>query len=56
LDVAQWAPWEGAAATAIFSLSIKSLRLKSRIVNTKPSQKYFVKLQCVSRNLRQRRN
>jgi len=33
------------AATAIFSLSIRSVRLKHRAVNTKPSSKYFVKLE-----------
>jgi len=33
------------AATAIFSLSIASVRLKHRAVNTKPSRKYFVKLE-----------
>jgi hypothetical protein len=32
---------------AIFSLGNKTLRLKNRIVNLKPSPKYFVKLQCV---------
>jgi hypothetical protein len=37
--------WEVTAATAIFSLSIRSVRLKHRAVNTKPSPKYFVKLE-----------
>jgi hypothetical protein len=33
------------AATAIFSLSARSVRLKRCAVNTKPSPKYFVKLE-----------
>ncbi|HJT44329.1 MAG TPA: hypothetical protein VJ750_12615 [Rhizomicrobium sp.] len=35
IAIAQWAPWEVTAAVAIFSLGIKTLRLKKRSVNTK---------------------
>jgi hypothetical protein len=38
-DFALWAPWEGAATAAIFSLGNKTLRPKKRSVNLKPSQK-----------------
>ena len=48
LDIALWAPWERAAAVAIFSLGDKSLRLQNPTVNLKPPPKYFVKLQCVT--------
>jgi len=41
--LALWAPWEGAAAAAIFSLGVKSLRPKSGSVNPKPPPKHFVK-------------
>ena len=48
LDFALWAPWERAAEVAIFSLSIKSLRLKTPSVNLKPPPKYFVKVQRIT--------
>jgi hypothetical protein len=37
--------WEVTAAIAIFSLGTESLRLKPSRVNTKPSSKFFVKLE-----------
>lgn len=37
--------WEVTAAIAIFSLGTTSLRLKACRVNTKPSSKFFVKLE-----------
>jgi hypothetical protein len=45
LGLALWAPWERAAAVAIFSLGNKTLRLKNPIVNLKPPPQHFVKLQ-----------
>jgi hypothetical protein len=36
------------AATAIFPLSAKSLRLKDRIVNLKKPRKYFVKWELIN--------
>ena len=48
LDIALWAPWERAAAVAIFSPGDKTLRLQNPTVNLKPPPKYFVKLQCVT--------
>jgi hypothetical protein len=46
--IALWAPWEVAAAAAIFSLGNKSLRPNWSSVNPKPSSKYFVKLRRVN--------
>src|SRR3954469_2828029 len=40
---ALWALQEVTAAVAILSLGITTVRPKARRVNTKPSQKYFVK-------------
>jgi hypothetical protein len=53
--IALWALQEVTAAVAILSLGSKSVRLKGRRVNPKPSRKYFVKLAPGSPDSRRKR-